>query len=210
MGSLFGLLLAVFAVVWLFLVVRGAAREFKRVRRSQWLVALMYFLILAGAGGFFAQMLSAVGLLKVSTSREWPAGYVSGIARTADGKYIVPLVPSGRVQLYDSQWHFLRGWHVDAEGGDFKVQCLTDGAIEVFTERGEHHYSFAEDGRLIASTRRSSETYSLLPKGQSAVVRTSPFLWMFSSPLLSWAVALIGFAGTAILRKMRREKVGPR
>jgi hypothetical protein len=205
MGSLFGLFLALFAGFWLFLAGRGMAREFKKADRFKWIVAVMYLLILIGASGFFAAALSATGVLKLPTYREWPAGYVSGVVTAADGKYIVPLVPSGRVQLYDSQWHFIRGWNVAAGGGDFKVQYSPNAVIEVFTARGEHHYSFTEDGHLVSSTRILPDTFSSLPTGQSVVVPTSPLLWVFSSPFLSWGVMVIGFVGMAILKKIDRR-----
>ena len=139
MGSLFNWFIALFAGFWLFLAARGMVREFKRADRFKWIVAVMYFLILTGAGGFFAAFLSASGVLKLPSYREWPAGYVRGVVTAADGKYIVPLIPSGRVQLYDPQWHFIRGWNLDAGGGDFKVECSPDGLIDVFTARGERH-----------------------------------------------------------------------
>jgi hypothetical protein len=62
--------------------------------------------------------------------------------------------------------------------------------------------TFTEDGYLIASTTALREALSALPQGQSVVVPTSPLLWVFSSPFLSWGVALIGFAGIVILRKI--------
>jgi hypothetical protein len=34
------------------------------------------------------------------------------------------------------------------------------------------------------------------------VVPTSPLLWVFSSPFLSWGLAVIGFVGLAILKKI--------
>jgi hypothetical protein len=88
--------------------------------------------------------------------------------------------------------------------GDFKVQYSPDGVIEVFRARGEHHYSFTEDGHLISSTRILPNSFSSLPKGQSVVVPTSPLLWVFSSPFLSWGVMVIGFVGMAILKKIGR------
>src|SRR5260370_26217493 len=75
MGSLFGPVLALFAAFWLFMAARGTVRELKRADRFKWIVGVMYFLILIGASGFFAAALSAVGILKLPTSREWPAGY---------------------------------------------------------------------------------------------------------------------------------------
>ena len=205
MSSLFNWFIALFAGFWLFLAFRGMAREFKRADRFKLIVAVLYFLILVGAGGFFAAALSATGVLKLPTYREWPAGYVRGVVTAADGKYIVPLVPSGRVQLYDAQWHFIRGWNVDAGGGDFKVECSPDALIEVFTARGERHYSFTEDGHLVASTRILPETFASLPTGESVVVPTQALLWVFSSPFLSWAVAVIGFVGLAILKKIGKS-----
>ncbi len=202
MGSRFGLLVALFVGFWLFLAARGRASEFKQAGRLKLIAWVMYLLILIGAGGFFAAALSAVGVLNLPTSWEWPAGYVSGVVTAEDGKYIVPLIPSGRVQLYDAQWHFIRGWNVDAAGDEFKAQCSPDGKIEVFTARGEHHYSFTEDGYLIASTTTLPEDFSALPQGQAVVVPTSPLLWVFSSPFLSCGVAVIGFVGIVILRKI--------
>jgi hypothetical protein len=202
MSSLFNRCIALFAGFWLFLAFRGMAREFKRPGPLKWIVGVMYFVILIGAGGFFAAALSATGVLRLPTYREWPAGYVRGVATAADGKYIVPLVPSGRVQIYDAQWHFIRGWNVDAGGGDFKVECSPDGLIEVFTARGERHYSFTEDGHLVASARILPETFASLPTGGSVVVPTQALLWIFSSPFLSWALAVVGFVGLAILKKL--------
>ena len=209
MHNLFGLFIAFFAAFWLFLAARGMAKELKAPERAKWIRGTMYLLILIGAGGFFAAALSATGIIKLPTSYEWPAGYVRGVVTTVDGKHIVPLMPSGRVQIYDSQWHFIRGWNVDASGGDFKARCSSDGVIEIFTARGQRHYSFTQDGHLVSS-ETFSEPFSSLPiEGQSVVVRTSPLLWIFSSPFLSWAVAVVGFGGLAVLKKMgHRASVG--
>src|SRR5260370_4225429 len=153
MGSLFGPFLALFAAFWLFFAGRGIAREFSRAGRSKWIAGIMYFFILVGAGGFFAAALSATGVLKLANSREWPAGYVNGVVTAVDGKYILPLVPSGRVQVYDSQWHFIRGWNVGAQGGGFRVQDSPDCVIGIFTARRGHPYFFSQDRPLIPSTR---------------------------------------------------------
>lgn len=202
MSSLFNLFIVLFAGFWLFVVSRDLARQFKRGNRFRWIVATLSFLVLIGAGGFFAAALSAMGVIKLPASREWPAGYVSGVVTTGHGDYIVPLVPSGRVQLYDAQWHFIRGWNVDAAGGDFKVEYSPEGLIEVFTARGSHHYSFTEEGRLIVPARILPETFASLPRGESVAVPTSALLWVFSSPFLSWGVAVIGFIGLAVLKKI--------
>jgi hypothetical protein len=58
---------------------------------------------------------------------------------------------------------------------------------------------------LIAPGRVLPESFATLPKGQSVVVPTSPLLWVFSSPFLSWGVMVIGFVGMAILKKIDRR-----
>jgi len=202
MHNSFGLFLVLFAAVWLFLATRGIAKELKTSQQAKWIKGTMYLLILIGAAGFFAAAFSAMGIIRLPTSYEWPAGYVSGVVTAADGKHIVPLMPSGRFQIYDPKWHFIRGWNVNAGGGNFKVGLSPDGVIEVFTARGEHHYSFTQGGQLISS-ETFSEPYSSLPEGESVVVPTSPLLWIFSSPFLSWGLALFGFVGVALLKKLR-------
>jgi hypothetical protein len=202
MSSLFNLLIVLIAGFWLFAVSRDLARQFKHGNRFRWILAILSFLVLIGAGGFFAAALSAMGVIKLPASREWPAGYVNGVVTTGRGDHIVPLMPSGRIQLYDAQWHFIRGWNVDAAGGDFKVEYTPEGLIEVFTARGSHHYSFTEDGRLIVPARTLPETFASLPRGESVVVPTSPLFWVFSSPFLSLGLSAIGFIGLAALKKI--------
>jgi hypothetical protein len=203
MGSAFGWIVAIFAGFWLFLAARGIARDVRRGGSTKLFIGVMGLLVLVGAGGFFGAALSAMGLLKLPTYYEWPAGYVSGVVRMPDGRYVVPLVPSGRVQIYDSQWHFIRGWNVEAQGGEFRVECSSN-EIEVLTARGEHRYSFTDDGKLISTSSLSEPYYSLPKTGESVKVPTSPLLWVFSSPFLSMGLAIIGFVGIALVKKLAR------
>lgn len=205
MFSSFGMFIALFCCVWLFLAGLGIVRQVKRGGRVNWLVVISGLFLMVGAGGFFAAGLSATGVIPLPESFEWPSGYVRGIVQTQDGKYVVPHVPAGRVQLYDSQWHFIRGWHVDASGGDFTVACLPGGEIVVFTARGHQRLSFTENGKLTSATILP-ESFVRPQSGRSIVVPTSPLLWIFSSPFLSWGVALIGMAGLWAARKFPWDK----
>jgi len=135
MFSSFGMFIALFSCVWLFLAGLEIVRQVKRGGRVNWLVSIAGLFLMVGAGGFFAAGLSAMGVITLPDSFEWPSGYVRGVVQTQDGKYVVPHIPAGRVQLYDSQWRFIRGWHADASGGDFSVACLPTGEIVVFTAR---------------------------------------------------------------------------
>ncbi len=211
MHSPFGWALLIFAGFWLFLAGRGVAKDFKGRGAKKVAVGVMGLFVLIGAGGFFTSALSAIGILKLPASVEWPAGYVSGVVQMADGGYVVPLVPCGRVQIYDSQWRFLRGWNVDAEGGDFKVESAPTGTIVVLTARGERRYSFTADGDLISNDALAQPYDSVPATGTMVRVPTSPLLWVFSSPFLSMGLAVIGFAGLAVVRKLPGgENVGNR
>lgn len=209
MKLLFDLLLILFAVFWLFMAARGASRDLRSSGNLKWLLAAPALVGLLGFGGFFAQAMSAEGILKLPKSYEWPAGYVSNVITTAEGKYVVPIVPAGRVQVYDPNWHFLRGWNVNALGGDFKVAVNSSGAVEVFTARGEHRYSFNQNGDLISSAPLSESYYSLPDTGQSKVVSTPFLLWPFSSSFISVAVGTLGFLGFALVKKLARRSPEP-
>jgi hypothetical protein len=203
MRLLFDLLFISFAGFWLFQVSRSIIRSLQRDDKTNWIVAAMGLLVLTGFGGFFAAGLTAEGIFRLPNSFEWPAGYVDGIESLPDGKYVVPLEPSGRLQIYDANWHFLRGWQVDAHAGGFWVECPPDGYIEVYTNRGSHHYTYTANGDLL-----SSQTYtqgSNLPPehGPYTVVPTGALGWIFSSPFISWAVGVLGFIGLALVKKFR-------
>lgn len=205
MVSSFGIFFALIACAWLFLAGLEIVRQVKRGDRVNWLVMISGLFLIVGAGGFFAAGLSALGVLTLPESFEWPSGYVRGVVQTQDGKYVVPHIPAGRVQLYDSQWHFIRGWHVDASGGDFTVASLPSGEIVVFTARGHQRLTFTENGKLTLATTLP-ESFVLPEPGRYIVVPTSPLLWIFSSPFLSWGIALIGIVGLRAARKFPRDK----
>src|SRR6476469_4985815 len=109
MFSSFRVFIALFSCVWLFLAGLGIVRQVKRGGRVNWLVSIAGLFLMVGAGGFFATGLSAMDVITLPDSFEWPSGYVRGVVQTQDGKYVVPHIPAGRVQLYDSQWRFIRG-----------------------------------------------------------------------------------------------------
>jgi hypothetical protein len=168
----------------------------------RWLTIAASCLLVVGAAGFFGSALSAVGGLNwLPSSFEWPVGYATGVVSTPEGPHVVPHTPSGRIQVYDVNWSFRTGWHVDAGGGTFKVLAPAEGRIDVITARGQWHYVFDTDGRLISKNTYRPKSYGSFPEeGESVVVPTAPWLWVFSNPGISWVVAAMGMVILVIMR----------
>jgi len=206
--SLFGVCLTIFIAVWIGRVFFHITREFNDCVRHNLIVGFMGLLVIAGGAGFFATGLLAVDFLKFPRSFQWPAGYVNGVVRTPDGKYIVPVVHAARVQVYDQEWRFLCGWHVNSFGRDFGVASTLKERIEVVAEG--RHYSYTENGDLISDkplSRFASEImHSFQGAGSSFLVPTSPFLLIFSSPLLCWATMVVGAVGRHLSTKSSRRR----
>lgn len=204
MNSLFGWSVALFAIVWVGLALRGIAKQHRRGERLNWIVWVAGLLVVLGAAGFFGSALLAIGMIKLPPSVEWPAGYVSGVVRSSSGLNIVPLEPSGRIQLYSPTWQYMTGWQVAAEGGRFKVAATRPSYIDVFTGRGTHHYVYSDRGKLLESGSYNEDYDSLPGGGRSMVVPTFPLLWPFTSPFLSMGLVILGFLGLRLSKRLRQ------
>lgn len=209
MKLFFDSFLIVFAGFWLLMAARGLKREFDEGQKFKWVFAFPIFVGFLGFSSFFAQAFSAEGIIKLPKSYEWPVGYATNVITMSTGHYVVPIVPSGRVQLYDANWHFLCGWNVDALGGDFRVATDSPGFIDVYTARGQHHYTYNENGDLISSAPLAESYYSLPNSGQSVTVRTPLVLWPFSNPFVSVVVGTLGFVGLALIKKVAKNRARP-
>lgn len=177
-----------------------------------WVGFLGCWLMLIGGIGFFGSGLSAVGGLNwLPKSFEWPAGYVKGVFEDDQGWHIVPLTPSGRIQIYDAGWKFVKGWPVSSVGGTFRIKSCAGKQIEIFTARGNRDYVFDYDGKVPSQRNISEENLddSYRFGGISCVVPTRPLLWTFTSPMLSWISAVIGmtFLGIGTSKKKARNSI---
>src|SRR5438270_13980897 len=125
----------IFAAVLAPLSAKGGTRW----RRGATIAASCFMVV--GAAGFFGSGLSAVGGHNwLPSSFEWPMGYAQGVVTTREGLHVVPHTPTGRIQIYDADWSFVRGWHVEAGGGDFRLLEPAMGQLHVITARGAWHY----------------------------------------------------------------------
>ena len=162
-----------------------------------------------GGLGFFGTGIIAIGALKpLPNSFEWPIGYATGVVSTKDNYFVVPHTPSGRVQIYDSNWRFVRGWNVDAGAGTFKLHITDTNRIHVVTARMQMHYVYDLNGKMISSESYSGTggSYSSFPKeGDSYLVPTPVWLWVFTSPFYSWLAGAIGIGLFILQDRMRRK-----
>ncbi len=202
------LLILAGAVVCVAAALRTRRKQRGRVRA--WTAAGGTFLA-AGIVGFLGTALAGAGGLGwLPSSFEWPVGLAAGVVVTGDG-FLVPHQPSGRLQVYDADWDFVRGWWVDAGGGSYKITAVDDGEIEVVTARGNRRYRFDLEGRLRwTEVYVHGGAYDAFPElGELHLVPTAPWLWAFSHPFFSLATAGLGmvmlFHRDRLLERGRRR-----
>jgi hypothetical protein len=165
-------------------------------RWKRWVKVVGFGLMALGAAGFFGIALSATGGLNwLPQTCEWPAGSAKGVLVMPNGEHVIPLRAAGRIQVYDSAWKFLRGWYVDAYAGTFEIQIFDTNRIEVLTARGDMRYLYSLSGSLLSKGTYASQNYAdFHPGAQSVIVPTHWWLWTFTGPFYSWAVAMLGLA----------------
>jgi hypothetical protein len=175
-------------------------RILRRIFACLWLYGILGF---AGTA-----LVAVTGPMLPQFSFKWPIGYAGGVVRDPSDNYIVFHMPSARVQIYDPNKNFVRGWFVKSCGGHGTVNLTQSGNIEIYTSRGHKFYTFTFDGALIAE--RPSE----IPSGDAALSThvTSEFfpipffLWPFAHPLISWSLFAVGLAGLGALDKKKGKK----
>jgi hypothetical protein len=192
--------------VWLFLAIAQFCSARKENRWRRLLLFVAPFFLAVGAIGFFGSALSSTGGLSwLPTSFEWPVGHAKGVVTTADHFFVVPHTPSGRIQIYNRDWKFLRGWHVDGGGGNFRLYITNGSQINVITSRGSWHYVFDLQGALLSKEHYPQATYDSFPvEGAAYTVPTAPWLWVFTSPAYSWLAAAVGMLLLFLKDKLTR------
>ncbi|MBI3863458.1 MAG: hypothetical protein HY290_16325 [Planctomycetia bacterium] len=170
--------------------------------------AIASVFLVVGTAGFFGAFLSAGGGLNwLPESFEWPVGFADGVILMPDGTHVVPHSPSGRVQVYDRDWRFVRGWPVDAAGGTFKLLPAGDDRVEVITARRTLRHTYTLAGKLIESASYSPASYSSFPdRGEKVAVPTSLWLRSFSHPFYSWACGVVGMLILIVLERKARPR----
>jgi hypothetical protein len=168
-------------------------REEKGQRK--WFGAVGCLMVMMGVTSFFLTGLVAdCGIDIVPARFEWPMGYADGILTTPRGKHIVGHNAANRVQIYDENWNFIRGWHVEGLGGGFNVALLPNELFEVFTVRGNSRFVYALDGSLVSTSTYSPKTPSPPPApGESRWFWSWPWMWPLVNPFIAMLTMVLGF-----------------
>jgi len=84
---------------------------------------------------------------------EFPLGSLGSIAVDGEGRIYCAAGFYSRIQVYDTNGEFLRGWFVDATEGMIVVDVEEDGLLHVRTARGSRHFIYDAEGSLLQEPR---------------------------------------------------------
>ena len=119
--------------------------------------------------------------------------------RGAQGTYIVPMVSSQRVQIYDSAGSFLQAIEVPAGGGNFWTTVTPQDEINILTARGHKLLVYDAHGQLKSSRDGSQVGQAQAYPGDQYAGQASIFWAPFTNPFWAWAIAAVGVITLRIL-----------
>lgn len=177
-------------------------------RTRVWLAVPAAMLFAVGWMSFMAGAVSAGGGFDwLPRTFEWPVGWAKGVVRTSDGGYAVPHEGAGRVQLYDEQLHFRRGWQTQAHGGGFTLTALTNGGVQVRTARDSQTYSYDTAGELLpAGVFAKVLSSAASPESVPDWFPPPWWGWTLTTPVIAWVT---GAVGLCLLAALARARVTP-
>lgn len=150
---------------------------------------------------FLPLLLNAGGLLPGSV--EWPVGRATGVVTTASGASVVPHTASGRVQVYDQDLQFIRGWHVEADGGSFELAVAGDDeVVDVYAVRTKLRSRYSLDGLLLSQEPFVGTAAAQAgDQGRSVNIATRWWQWPLTSPAYGFVLAAPGLLLIVVLAR---------
>ena len=175
----------------------------QKSRQAKMLNLFASLLLVIGALGFFGLGFSALGGLNwLPENFEWPVGRAKNVVKTEE-YYIVPHVSAGRIQIYNQELVFERGWNIEAGGGVFKLTPLADEQLIIYTARDSQKYTYSIEGELLAAENFHPGDYSSIEKtGIELKIPTSPLLLIFKNPFIAWVFMMAGMGVLFLKRKI--------
>lgn len=163
------------------------------------------FLLLIGAVSFFGSaIINSMGELILPNNFQWPIGKADNILVTKDKKYIVPHEETGRIQIYNRNLEFIRGWNVNASGGAFKIVLLKSNLIEVYIARENYMYVYDVEGNKISKNHYNRQYYDNIPLTNKTLNIPTPFyLLPFTNSFLAFFFFLLGLILLIIIERVK-------
>lgn len=160
----------ILACVAIPLAVIAAGLILRRISAVAWVTAIVLsvFLMIT-AGGLF--MFGGVGVRQLPDwikmrlfpgKTRFPLGWLGGIAVDGVGRVYLAVQGYSRIQVYNSDGDFIKGWFVDTSG-IFDIWIDDHDLLNVVMARTNSHALFDSDGRLLRIKEiASSEEFNTL------------------------------------------------
>lgn len=196
--NIFALIILLMLLILVIQAVRRALTKQTSARRFG-LSLVASACLVVGAFGFFGTALSSTGALNfLPRSFEWPNYGSDEALQLASGEFVVPHTASGRVQVYDTDLEFVRGWTISASGGAFALTPSEGTRFYVYTARQNRKLEYDVLGNLLSSSGYGGAYPRENSSHRSVELKASPFLWPFTDPFAAWLFAAVGI-GLAVL-----------
>ena len=206
----------------------------RKTERNELLVFIGSFLLLAGISGFLGTAMCFFGIFSwLPQSIELPLAGIDGIDVNREGYLFVLSGRYGRIQVYDPEGNFVRGWFFHA-GKYMKIRINDENQIEVAAEYPNKIDVLDENGKLLRttkfedtdffdsftqkgkhlfdkSTRRGYDVRGRVlpqivqtgPDGQRKIGKNAFYLFPFQGPFQGWAT---GMAGMILMIRADKKK----
>lgn len=159
-------------------------------------------LLLLGSSGFIVPIIIKVSGVNLPSNLEWPIAYSHSVLEHTCGLHILPHKPTGRIQIYDRSFRFIKAVRHEHRGEILNITAASDCSFHVlsYIKSGEGKKTqYDIKGEVLAT-----ELADRIPPRQwgrsidrkhlkSGVVPTPFYLWSFSHPAISWIYIILSF-----------------
>lgn len=188
----FGGLCVLLVLVYPFIGIRG-----EMPRRDYWMLHGCSVVTIVGIAAFFAPIATGAGQL-IPSSVEWPIGRSVDAVELASGHYAVAHDPTGRIQIYDQELRFVRGWHVEIAGGAMELSIPPGQAdvLQVYGHRTKQRSFYTVDGELVSQEASEREPVFVDETRQRTIKLAQRWWqWPLTSPIYGGSLMLLGTLG---------------
>jgi len=145
-------------------------------------LSLILFIV-AILGWFGSTLIRKTDIVQPNT--ELPYAHLRGIVVDEQNNIYLGVQYFGRIQMYDAQGCFQKGWFIESDGGLFRLKTNDQGQLEVATARTNLHYTFDQNGNIISVTENSESfdnfteinEYEVRSKDGTIYTITFPMIW---------------------------------